>query len=82
MVGESMEVSLPGSLPGRCTPTPLRLSVADVRLLGVKNSIRGTKQEGTKAGFAVKIVLMGIAIAAIGFVGWVIYRSVTSFLLG
>jgi hypothetical protein len=35
-----------------------------------------------KAGIAVKIVLLGIGFAAVVFVGWVIFNSVTSFLPG
>lgn len=35
-----------------------------------------------KAGFVVKILLLGIGIAAVAFVGWVMFDSVTSFLPG
>lgn len=47
-----------------------------------KNFIHGNERESMKAGFAVKIVLVGIGIAAVAFVGWVMFNSVTSFLPG
>jgi len=50
--------------------------------LGESNFIHETKGGDMNAGAIAKVIGLGIGLAAVAFVGWVIFNSVTSFLPG